>query len=270
MYNLTKIPVVCRQRHSESPRMSERQPDETRRIPVHGHEVVAYSFGTVRPVLPDVRSPRGSVLALDDNTLSMTRAIIALPALSGTSSLLCGRHPAGASSPETTAAINGALRGAAHGPWGGRGFFPWHRPRLHFLQQAPTPIRMMSRGVTASSEQPRQHENRSRQARAARASGSTSAGLPPIWPRQIRLPDLPALPKCRISPPARTIPAGPTSRPVHHRRGTDHQQQVRPRRRKVVQRAADGFLVMRASDRRQQGAGESVDPSLGASRWFCR
>ena len=42
--------------------------------------------------------------------------------------------------------------------------------------------------------------------------GSTSAGLSPIRPTQIRLPGSTGMPKCTISPPASTIPAGPTSR----------------------------------------------------------
>ncbi len=42
--------------------------------------------------------------------------------------------------------------------------------------------------------------------------GSTKAGRSPMRPRQIRLPGSTGIPKCRISPPAATIAAGPTSR----------------------------------------------------------
>ena len=42
--------------------------------------------------------------------------------------------------------------------------------------------------------------------------GNTKAGLFPIRPTQIRLPGSTGMPKCTISPPARTMPAGPTSR----------------------------------------------------------
>ena len=42
--------------------------------------------------------------------------------------------------------------------------------------------------------------------------GNTNAGHAPIRPRQIRFPGSTGIPKCKISPPAAAIPAGPTSR----------------------------------------------------------
>ena len=47
------------------------------------------------------------------------------------------------------------------------------------------------------------------------------------------------MPKCRISPPARTMPVGPDIAPVHHGRGADDQQQVGAAADQPVQRTAD-------------------------------
>ena len=74
-------------------------------------------------------------------------------------------------------------------------------------------MRMMSRGVTGTPANSRVSTKSIPFRLGLRAQpGSTSAGFSPIRPRQIRLPGSTGMPKCRISPPARTIPAGPTSR----------------------------------------------------------
>ena len=69
--------------------------------------------------------------------------------------------------------------------------------------------------------------------------GSTSDGMPSIWPRQIRLPGSTGIPKWSITPPARTMPAGPDIAPVHHRRGARDQQHLRARPPEPGERVGD-------------------------------
>src|SRR5580658_1428633 len=86
--------------------------------------------------------------AFDDKTLSTTRATIVLPDGSVTSSLLYGAIRVDLPAAITTAAIVGALRGAAPNR-GVAGAFSRGRGRLsNSFNNPPTPMRMISALVT--------------------------------------------------------------------------------------------------------------------------
>ena len=179
---------------------------------------------------------------MDDSTLSTTRAIIGLPDLSVTSSLLCGAIRRDRPAASTTAAMVGALRGAARC----RGV----RRRLLARQRARRRSPSAGRRRPCASCPPGSPSGRrtagSARSRCRSASGcgrspaAPAPGASPMRPRQIRLPGSTGMPKCRISPPARTMPCRPDIAPVHHRGGADDQQQVGAGRRdQPLQRAAD-------------------------------
>ena len=107
----------------------------------------------------------------------------------------------------------GALRGATP-VRGVAGAFSRGSGRVSIsFSRPPTPIFMISDGPTGSPANSRVSTKSMPLSFGLRAQpGSTSAGRVPIRPRQIRLPGSTGMPKCRISPPARTMPEGPTSR----------------------------------------------------------
>jgi len=81
------------------------------------------------------------------------------------------------------------------------------------MGRPPTPIFIISVGPTGRPANSRVSTKSMPFSFGLRAQpGSTRAGLVPMRPRQIRLPGSTGMPKCRISPPARTMPEGPTSR----------------------------------------------------------
>ena len=81
------------------------------------------------------------------------------------------------------------------------------------FSRPPTPIRMISAGRPAGRRTAGSARSRCRSASGcARSRAAPARALAPIRPRQIRLPGSTGMPKCRISPPACTMPAGPTSR----------------------------------------------------------
>ncbi len=99
------------------------------------------------------------------------------------------------------------------------------------LSRPPTPIRITSAGPTGNPANSRGSTKSMPFSFGLRAHpGSTSAGRAPIRPTQMRLPGSTGIPKCTISPPARTMPAGPTSRRSTTAEAPDHEQQFRPLR----------------------------------------
>ena len=136
-----------------------------------------------------------------------------LPALSATSSLLCGAMRRDRPAAITTAAMIGAVRGAAPERSVAGAFSRGSGRVSASCSSPPTPMRMMSEGVTLIPANSRDSTKSIPFNTGLRAHpGSTSAGLSCSRPTQIRLPGSTGMPKCRISPPARTMPAGPTSR----------------------------------------------------------
>ena len=91
--------------------------------------------------------------------------------------------------------------------------------------------------------------------------GSTSAGRAPIRPTQMRLPGSTGIPKCRISPPARTIPAGPTSRRSTTAEAPTTSSSSAPCAHEHVQRVGDRRLLVR-----RQRSGGSSSPVSAVTR----
>ena len=143
--------------------------------------------------------------------------------------------------------MTGALRGAAPDR-GVAGAFSRGIGRVSIsFSRPPTPMRIMSRGVTGTPANRRLSTKSIPFRLGLRAHpGSTNAGLSPIRPRQIRLPGSTGMPKCRISPPARTIPAGPTSRRSTTAEAPMTSSRSAPSPTRPSQRPADRFLLMRA------------------------
>ena len=116
-------------------------------------------------------------------------------------------------------------------------------------------MRIMSRGVDRTpANSRRQHEVDAVQARAAGAPGQHQRRpfADPAEADQVARIDRHAEMQDFAAGPH--DPRRPDIAPVHHGRGADHQQQIGPLADQAVQRPADRFLVMRATDAAAAGS----------------